>query len=177
MLSPPCVGFDLDDTIAWRRSMASDQSLPAHARHEHEQMAEWLVELRDRRNAHQSGGLDMFQRIWTDQVEFMQLLQRFRGFPLFPVDLSSKAGQRTIKEIAQDAAGEVFEALAHLKNAKLHRATDVPELDRHAFVEELVDAVKLLIEVAILSGVSLAEFWSVYTAKTEKNKQRISEGY
>ena len=176
MLSTPLVGFDLDDTIAWRRSMADDPSLPAPAQYEHDQMANWLSELRALR-ARRGNSCGTFSAIWDDQLEFMRLLQQFRDFPHFPVDLSSKPGQRILKEIMQDAAGEVFEALAHLKNAKLHRATDVPEFDRSAFVEELVDAIKLLIEVAILSGVSLTELCAVYSNKTEKNKKRIKEGY
>ena len=121
--------------------------------------------------------VDKLQTIWDEQITFMRLLQVRRGFPAFPVDLESRAGQRLVKEIAQDAVGEVFEALVHLKNAKLHRATDMPALDRAAFVEELVDALKLLFEVMILSGVDLNEFWSAYEKKTKINKQRIESSY
>ena len=122
--------------------------------------------------------VDRLSRVWSDQLAFMRLLHAKRNFPAFPVDVRSKVGQRLIKEIAQDACGEVHEALQHLKNAKLHRATDVADFDRAAFLEELVDAFKLIIEVAILAGVSLDEFFAAYTKKTERNTLRISEeGY
>mgnify|MGYP000104768983 FL=1 len=43
------VGFDLNATIAWRRAMAADPELPLLKRAEHEQMVDWLVELKNLR--------------------------------------------------------------------------------------------------------------------------------
>lgn len=166
----------LDDAIARADEVARDEGKTAQGC-AHWQLHEWLNELKGLRGTVAGVGVDRLASIWNDQVGFMRLLQARRGFPPFPVDLTSKPGQRLVKEIAQDAAGEIFEALAHLKNAKLHRAADVPALDRAAFVEELVDAFKLLIEVAVLSGVSLDEFWAAYAAKTEVNRKRIEGEY
>jgi hypothetical protein len=122
--------------------------------------------------------IDRLAKVWSDQQAFMRLLRLRRDFPAFPVDLHTKEGQRLVKEIAYDACHELHEAVDHLKNAKLHRATEVPELDRAAFLEELVDAFKFIIEVAVLSGVTLPEFWAAYEKKTERNTRRIAEeGY
>lgn len=168
----------LDEAIGYVREAVALQRMCNDGHQcaaEHEQLACWLEELAVRRAG--SDIVDRLKQVWDDQVAFMTLLRLRRGFPEFPVDLTSKAGQRLVKEIAQDAAGEVFEALAHLKNSKLHRATDVPEFDRSAYVEELVDALKLLVEVAILSGVTLSELWTAYEVKTAKNTQRIESDY
>lgn len=43
------VGFDLEATIAWCRVAAADPILPLAARMKHEQMADWLTELRNLR--------------------------------------------------------------------------------------------------------------------------------
>lgn len=175
-----CVGFDLDATIAWRRRSESSTALrDVLASLEHGQMADWLVELRNlRRLVLDVPVVDRLRQAWDDQVAFMRLLQARRGFPDFPVDLRTKEGQRLVKEIAYDACHELHEAVDHLKNAKLHRATEVPELDRAAFLEELVDAFKFIVEVAVLAGVSLDEFFAAYEKKTERNTRRIAEeGY
>ena len=42
-------GFDLDATIAWRQAAARDEALTLPQRAEHEQMADWLVELKNLR--------------------------------------------------------------------------------------------------------------------------------
>lgn len=171
------VGFDLDATIEWRRKLEGDASLADVASAEHGQMADWLMELRNLRRFAFDVPVDRLAKVWNDQTAFMRLLVERRGFPQFPVDLRSKEGQRHVKTIAQDAMGELHEAIQHLKNAKLHRATDVPDFDRAAFLEELVDALKFLFEVAILAGVSLDEFFEAYEKKTALNKKRIEGSY
>ena len=140
-------------------------------------MADWLTELRNLRRFVFDEPVDRLTKVWNDQKAFMRLLVERRDFPQFPVDLRTKEGQRLVKTIAQDAMGELYEAVQHLKNAKLHRATDVSDFDRAAFIEELVDALKLLLEVAILAGISLEEFFEVYEKKTALNTARIEGSY
>jgi predicted house-cleaning noncanonical NTP pyrophosphatase (MazG superfamily) len=72
---------------------------------------------------------------------------------------------------------ELFEAGQHLKNAKSHRATEIPEVDREAYLEELVDALHLYLELVIASGVSRKELVEAYLKKGRINTQRILEGY
>ena len=108
----------------------------------------------------------------------MRLLQEKRSFPKFPVDLSTKDGQRKCKEAAYEVMGELFESIAELRHAKSHRVTDLSnEFDRKNFVTELIDAQHFLFEVAILAGVTEDEFYETYVAKDDVNTQRINSNY
>lgn len=122
-------------------------------------------------------GDDRLKKMWEQQVAFMRLLQEKRGFPEFPTDISSKKGQQFLKDIRNHLMEELYEAGQHLKNAKSHRATDIPEVDREAYVEELVDALHLYFELVIASGVSLEELHEAYMKKGDVNFERINGGY
>jgi len=107
----------------------------------------------------------------------MKLLQQKRGFPDFPTDITSKKGQQFLKDIRNHLMEELFEAGQHLKNAKSHRATELPEVDREAYKEELVDALHLYFELVIASDVTLEELYKAYMDKGETNTKRILDGY
>ena len=106
----------------------------------------------------------------------MRLLQERRGFPDFPVDLSSKAGQKLLKNISYECADELHEARQHLKQ-KDHRISDMGGVDRAEYVEELVDALHYFFEIVIASGVSADELFEAYINKGEKNTDRINGDY
>ncbi len=120
---------------------------------------------------------DRLTQMWAQQTDFMRLLQLKRGFPDFPTDITSKKGQQFLKDIRNHLMEELFEAGQHLKNAKSHRATDLPEVDREAYKEELVDALHLYFELVIASGVTLEELHDAYMAKGDVNFNRIRDGY
>lgn len=120
---------------------------------------------------------DKLNLMWSQQEEFMRLLQQKRNFPNFPVDLSSKDGQKFLKDIRNHLMEELFEAGLHLKNAKSHRITDLPDVDRDEYIEELVDALHLFIELVIASGITKDELFNAYIAKGEINFSRINNGY
>ena len=120
---------------------------------------------------------DRLEAMWSQQEAFMRLLQKKRSFPEFPVDMSSKAGQKFLKQLTHECMGELFEANQELKNSKGHRATDIPEMDRGAYVEELVDTMHYFFEIVIASGVTLDELFAVYMKKGEENVKRIESGY
>jgi len=120
---------------------------------------------------------DMLCQMWLQQEQFMHLLRKERGFPDFPTDITSKKGQQFLKDIRNHLMEELFEAGQHLKNAKSHRATDLPDVDREAYKEELVDALHLFFELVIASGVTLDELFDVYMTKGDTNTQRIMKGY
>lgn len=115
--------------------------------------------------------------MWIQQVAFMELLQEKRNFPDFPTDITSKPGQKFLKDITHHMMDELFEAGQHLKNAKSHRATLVPEVDREAYKEELVDALHLYFELVIASGITLQELHDAYMKKGDVNVERIRNGY
>lgn len=120
---------------------------------------------------------DRLSQMWVQQKQFMQLLQQKRGFPKFPIDLTTKDGQHFCKTIAYEAMGELFESIQELKNSKGHRATEIAELDRSKLVEELVDSLHYYVELCLLMGVSSDELFSAYIKKGEVNTSRIENGY
>lgn len=119
---------------------------------------------------------DRFLEMYEQQKDFMVLLNKKRGFPAFPVDLSSKAGQKFLKTISYECADELHEARQHLKQ-KDHRITDVGAVDRAEYVEELVDALHYFFEIVIASGISADELFEAYIKKGEVNTERIENDY
>ena len=120
---------------------------------------------------------DDLERMWLQQLQFMKLLQRERAFPDFPTDITSKSGQQFLEGISFHMMKELFEAGQHLKNSKSHRATEVKEVDREAYKEELVDALHLFFELCLAAGITKEELVIAYLEKGEKNTQRIQNGY
>lgn len=116
------------------------------------------------------------EKMWEQQEDFMRLLQKKRGFPNFPVDLSSKEGQRLLKNISYECGDELHEARQHLKQ-KDHRISDVGNVDREKYVEELADSIHYLLEIVIASGISLEEIYEKYMQKGAVNTARIEGGY
>jgi hypothetical protein len=114
---------------------------------------------------------------WEQQKEFIKLLQERRGFPSIPIDITSKQGQKFLKDLTHDCMHELFEANICLKNAKSHRQTEIVEFGREAYIEELVDVLHYLYEIAIYSGVTLDELHDAYIAKGKTNVERITGGY
>ena len=121
--------------------------------------------------------LDRLEEMWTQQRIFMNLLREKRDFPNFPVDTSTKSGQKILKSITHECMHELFEANLLLKNSKDHRATDLKDFDKESYVEELCDALHYFFEIAILSGVSIEELYSAYIKKGEINFDRVEKGY
>jgi len=121
--------------------------------------------------------MDKLQEMWSQQEKFMRLLQSRRNFPEFPVDVTTKTGQKFLKGITHECMHELFEANLLLKNSKDHRATDVSEFNREDYVEELVDALHYFFEIAISSGVSMEELHAAYVKKGQINIDRIENGY
>ena len=131
----------------------------------------------DHEKDHKDAFRDRLETMWQQQVDFMRLLQQKRGFPEFPTDISSKKGQQFLEGIYFHIMKELFEAGQHLKNSKSHRATEITEVDREAYKEELVDALHLYFELVIASGISLEELVKAYLDKGEVNIDRINSGY
>ena len=107
----------------------------------------------------------------------MQLLKEHRGFSGWPVDISTKTGQKECRDIGLNSIEEFFEALAHLKNWKKHRKSEVQEFDRAAFLEELSDMTHYFVELLLMLGVTPEEFYCAYMKKGEINEKRIKGNY
>ena len=122
---------------------------------------------------------DKLEQIFKLRNSFMLLLQeKFPdSYPEWPVDLSTKKAQVTCRETALKGVEEMFEALQHLKNWKPHRKTEMPEIDREEFLEEIVDAFNYFLSLIILIGVDVNEFYDAFLKKDEIIRGRLNEGY
>ena len=122
---------------------------------------------------------DKLDQIFKLRNSFMLLLQeKFPdSYPEWPVDLSTKKAQITCRETALKGVEEMFEALQHLKNWKPHRETDIPEINREEFLEEIVDAFNYFFSLMILIGVDVDEFYTAFNNKDEIIRRRIEKGY
>ena len=122
---------------------------------------------------------DKLNQIFKMRNTFMIMLQdKFPdAYPVWPVDLSNKKAQITCRETALKGVEEMFEALQHLKNWKPHRKTEMPEIDREEFLEEIVDAFNYFLSLIILIGVDVDEFYGAFLKKDEIIRGRLNEGY
>lgn len=123
---------------------------------------------------------DKLEDIFLKRESFMKLIQsKFQdSYPdNWPVNISEKASQNILRETALKGVEEMFEALQHLKNWKSHRETDMPEIDREEFLEEIVDAFNYFFSLMILIGVDVNEFYTAFNSKDEIIRRRLQKGY
>jgi hypothetical protein len=122
---------------------------------------------------------DKLNQIFEMRSSFMDLIKtEFKEtYPEYPVNLSDKEGQKVCRETALKGVEEMFEALGHLKNWKSHRKTDVPDLNKDEFLEEIVDAFNYFFSLLILTGIDSQEFYSAFLKKDSIIRERIKNGY
>lgn len=106
----------------------------------------------------------------------MQLLKDADKMPEWPIDITSKFGQRQIKEIVWNMVEEMAEASFILKN-RSHRFTDHTDVDFEHFKEELGDALAYFMEICIMAGISADEMYEEYCRKNALVKKRARDGY
>jgi len=71
----------------------------------------------------------------------------------------------------------MFEALGHLKNWKPHRKTEMPDINREEFLEEIVDSFNYFFSLMILMGVDVEEFYDAFLKKDLIIRDRLKKGY
>jgi hypothetical protein len=106
----------------------------------------------------------------------MELLKDNDKMPEWPIDITSKPGQRLIKETLFNMIEELAEASFTLKN-RMHRLTDARVLDVEHYKEELGDALAFFMEACILSGISPQDLYNEYCRKNEVVVNRLKNGY
>lgn len=119
---------------------------------------------------------DKLEKCFERQTAFMEELRLNDVLPEWPVDMTTKPGQRIIKEMISNAIYELAEATAVLKN-KMHRLSDDKTLDIDHYKEELGDAFAYLLEVCILSGFTANDLYKEYRRKNEIVFDRLKNGY
>ena len=122
---------------------------------------------------------DRLKEIFDKREDFMHLIKnKYKdAYPSWPVDISNKTNQALLRETALKGVEEMFEALGHLKNWKPHRETDMPEINREEFLEEIVDAFNYFYSLIILMGVDVEEFYEAFNKKDDIIKERLVKGY
>ena len=94
------------------------------------------------------------------------------------IDLSSKEGQKYLRDLALHGVEEMFEALQHLKNWKSHRRTEIKELpDSDEFLEEIVDAFNYFFSLIVLAGFDENDLFEAYLKKDKIINNRLKNGY
>ena len=119
---------------------------------------------------------DMFKK----RLNFIMLMQTHRpgSYPAFPLDMSKKESQYACRDLALRGVEEMFEALAHLKNWKPHRLTVIDdELDKEAFLEEIVDAFNYFLSVLVITGFDDEDLHEAYVRKDKIIRERVLNGY
>ncbi|MHB8407797.1 MAG: dUTP diphosphatase [Acidiferrobacterales bacterium] len=119
---------------------------------------------------------DQLDEAFQRQTEFMQLLRDADKMPEWPVDLTSKPGQRLLKEVMLNLIEELMEASFTLKN-RTHRITDARQIDIDHFREELGDTFAYFMEICILAGFGPEELFKEYCRKNQIVRQRLENGY
>ena len=119
---------------------------------------------------------DKLDQCFVLQRSFMDLLVEHDKFPEYPVDLTSKNGQRFVKECIFNLVEELMEASFTLKNRQ-HKLSDDRELDFEHYREEIGDAFAYFIEVCHLSGISAQQLFDEYRRKNLIVRQRLEQGY
>lgn len=120
--------------------------------------------------------MDKLDDIFSRQTEFMELLRQNDRLPEWPLDLTSKPGQRLIREVILNLIEELMEAVFTLRN-KMHRMTDVRVFDEEHYREELSDALAFFVEVCVMSGIAPDELHAEYARKNAVVRERLLRGY
>ena len=110
------------------------------------------------------------------QQEFMDMLVEHDRHPEYPVDLTTKPGQRLVKECAFNCIAELMEATVVLKN-KMHRISDDTTVDMPHYREEIADAFSFFMEFCIISGMGPDDLFGEFRQKNSIVRKRLQEGY
>jgi hypothetical protein len=124
--------------------------------------------------------MDRLSNIFKRREEFMHMLRtKFpNAYPVeWPVNLSNKDAQSNVRDIALKGVEEMFEALQHLKNWKDHRTTEMPEIDRDEFLEEVIDSFNYFFSLLILAGFNENDFFQMFEKKDKIIRDRLKGNY
>ena len=123
--------------------------------------------------------MDKLDQMFELRKAFMAALQKQVPdvYPEMPVDLTNKATQQHLRDLALRGVEEVFEAVQELKNAKSHRQTEIRDFDRASFKEEMVDSFNYFLSLLIIMGVTPDELFEAYTNKDRIIHDRIKSKY
>lgn len=117
--------------------------------------------------------------IFQKRLEFInEMKEKIPGsYPEFPLDMSKKESQQVCRDLSLKGVEEMFEALQHLKNWKPHRQTELPEIDKDEFLEEVVDAFNYFFAMLIVTGFNEDDLFDAFLVKDNVIRKRLKDGY
>lgn len=119
---------------------------------------------------------DRLEEMFRRQQELMHDLIQVDKLPEYPIDITSKHGQRQIKELTWAMVEEMAEAVILLKN-HVHHLTDRTDVDMEHFKEELADALAYFLEICVYADIGPKELFSEYCKKNAVVRGRVRDGY
>jgi dimeric dUTPase (all-alpha-NTP-PPase superfamily) len=99
---------------------------------------------------------------------------QINSFGADPAELVGEERKHFVTAMALAINTEVAEAMQEIA-WKPWAKTD--HLNREAFIEELVDMMHFVMNLALVADCDAAEFFEAYMTKVEENKRRQREGY
>ena len=117
--------------------------------------------------------------IFKKRESFMSLIKDKypETYKSWPLNITEKDSQSILRDTALKGVEEMFEALGHLKNWKPHRDTEMPDVNKDEFLEEIVDAFNYFFSLLILTGVSSEDFYRAFIKKDKIIRERLRSGY
>lgn len=119
---------------------------------------------------------DMLEACFERQKKFMNELLSHDRLPEYPVDLTTKAGQRLLKEVMFNMIEEMMEASFTLKN-RMHKLSDDKKVDIEHFIEEIGDSFAYFIELCVLAGLDAKKLNAEHERKNKIVFDRLRNGY
>ena len=123
--------------------------------------------------------MNSLEDIFEKRENFMSLIKDKypETYKSWPLNITEKDSQSILRDTALKGVEEMFEALGHLKNWKPHRDTEMPDVNKDEFLEEIVDAFNYFFSLLILTGVSSEDFYSAFIKKDKIIRERLRSGY
>jgi hypothetical protein len=145
---------------------------PSRLPHAHEV----IMESEDKRAHALLEAPDRLDEVFARQRALMDRLIAADKLPEYPIDITSKYGQRQIRELTWALVEEMAEAVILLKN-HVHHFTDRTDVDFLHFREELGDALAYFVEICVFAGIGPSELFDEYCKKNQVVQERVRTGY
>ncbi len=123
--------------------------------------------------------MNNLEDIFEKRESFMSLIKDKypESYKSWPLNITEKGSQSILRDTALKGVEEMFEALGHLKNWKPHRDTEMPDINKDEFLEEIVDAFNYFFSLLILTGVNSEDFYNAFLKKDKTIRERLTSGY
>ncbi len=123
--------------------------------------------------------MNNLEDIFEKRESFMSLIKDKypASYKSWPLNITEKDSQSILRDTALKGVEEMFEALGHLKNWKPHRDTEIPDINKDEFLEEIVDAFNYFFSLLILTGVDSEDFYNAFIKKDKTIRERLTSGY